>query len=110
MVGATAQNDQCVSCLPPCATCNTDGTCATCTSPYSMVTLAAGQSCFLCQDPRCMNRTSANAGTCTQCDLGYIAVNGVCQVQCSTAHCLLCTAGVCTACSPYFYLTADNSC
>ena len=55
---------QCLACLSPCETCYSDGYCMTCQSPYSQVNIPQGNSCFLCDDPRCSICVDSEPGSC----------------------------------------------
>ena len=100
-----ALNDQCNVCNNPCATCNADGTCRTCVTPYDLL----GTSCILCDDPRCTSCSDNGNTSCLTCTTGWFQSGGVC-VKCITG-CTSCSdANTCTSCSTTFYFLANNTC
>lgn len=98
-------------CNYPCATCNSNGSCATCFYTFSSQPAANG-SCFVCSTPFCQTCLSNSTTTCTACNNRYLLVNGTCQLNfipnCQNAlnnSCLNCASGFtvqngnCVSCS-----------
>ena len=107
---ATGVADQCIVCNNPCATCNADGSCATCQAPY-LFTSTSSPNCVLCDDPRCISCTDTGNSSCTTCSTGWVAINGVCQ-SC-VAGCTTCSSidtTICTVCATEYWVKTNNTC
>ncbi len=107
---ASGIHDQCVACMDPCKICNSNGTCAYCSSPYT-VGIPHSPYCFLCADPRCIMCSSPNPGQCSYCSSGYSLINGVCLSEGCAPGCSFCqNSTVCTSCQFMYYYLQNNTC
>lgn len=106
----SSTTNQCISCPSPCTSCFSDGSCMTCSYPYSGVTLTkSNNTCFFCADSNCLSCTSNASGTCTSCYANYGVVNGACQLICPTG-CQTCAGSTCTACLNFYFLQTNGTC
>ena len=114
VVGYTQIIGGCVQCLPPCATCTSNGQCATCNIPFYF-SIPNNGSCVINNIPNCLTYSSSNSSICATCNQTGIVYflnssTNTCQLNCST-NCQTCSSPTfCTQCMSGFYTTANGTC
>ncbi len=132
------QDQACVSCGLGCSTCNANGTCTSCQSGFSLLSIGvceqcidgcstcakdalnvcasgcqsgtyqSNSSCLPCTAP-CI--TCSAADICTSCITGYELINGTCNKWCDDSNCYDCSyrSSICQECFAGYKLS-NNSC
>ncbi len=111
---AQGTSDQCLVCLNPCESCNSDGSCSYCSEPYTLKESTQTSGCILCADPNCESCSDANVGSCTVCFSGFSLSQGACTAVTSSCPtgCYSCiNSTFCTKCLEYYYyMSSNNTC
>jgi hypothetical protein len=114
-VGYSQNGGNCIQCLYPCATCNSNAlpnNCASCQPPlYFSVALPNG-TCLANSIPNCVSYNPTNINQCTSC-VTFFTLNttsNLCQFNCP-GNCLSCSSvTVCTQCVQGYYLSSNGTC
>lgn len=99
------------NCQYPCATCDNNGKCITCMTPFASSAFDNG-TCFTCPIPNCLSCNANSQSICAQCAAGYTpnSANTVCSWGCPSPLCTVCTTSAgtstCTQCVSGYTLNA----
>ncbi len=114
-VGYSQNGGNCVQCLYPCATCNSNAApnnCASCQPPFYFSVALSNGTCLANSIPNCVSYNPTNINQCTSCATFFTlnTTSNLCQFNCP-GNCLSCSsATVCTQCVQGYYLPSNGTC